>query len=138
MIPAAYQTSPLPTYPLARVKTAAQPKAAARFINFVLGARGQKILKAYGFLPKPSLLVSAVLPTSGLAGSTVTITGAGFGSSGTVTIGDTPATTSAWSAKSITATVPASLTTGAQSITVTPTGGKTSNAVTFTVTAPAG
>ncbi len=132
----AYQTNPLPTYPLSRVKTSAHPTAAVDFINYCLGVRGQRILTSYGFLPKPTLLVSAVLPTSGLAGSTVTITGAGFGKAGVVSIGGTPATTSTWTYKSIKATVPASLTAGAQPVTVTPTGGTTSNAVTFTVTAP--
>jgi molybdate transport system substrate-binding protein len=136
-IPNAYQSSPLPTYPISRVKAATQPAAAKSFINFTLSARGQRILKAYGLLAKPSLLVSAVLPTSGAAGSTVTITGAGFGTTkGTVSIGGSAATTSTWTGKSIEATVPASVAAGAQSVTVTTAAGKTSNAVTFTVTTP--
>lgn len=133
-IPNAYQSSPLPTYPISRIRSSKQPKAAVAFINFTMGLRGQKILKSFGFLPKPKLLVSAVSPTSGAAGSTVTITGAGFGTAGVVKFGDTAATTSNWTFKSITATVPAGLVPGAYKITVTPTGGKASNAtVSFTV-----
>jgi molybdate transport system substrate-binding protein len=134
-IPNAYQSNPLPTYPISRVKTSTQQKASAAFISFALSVRGQKILKSYGFLAKPKLLVSAVSPTSGAAGSTVTITGAGFGASGVVKFGDTSATTTTWTAKQISATVPASLAPGAHAITVTPAGGSASNAtVKFTVT----
>ena len=50
--------------------------------------------------------------------------------------GTTVAGTSAWSATSVTATVPVSLATGATSVTVTPTGGSASNALAFTVDAP--
>ena len=52
--------------------------------------------------------------------------------------GTTAASTTAWSATSVTATVPASLTAGATSVTVTPTGGAASNAVPFTVDATLG
>lgn len=56
-IPAAYQSNPLPTYPIARVKTATHPVAAKDFINFVrsrLKHRGQAILKKWGFMPAPA------------------------------------------------------------------------------------
>jgi len=53
VIPDTYQTSPLPTYPLARTTHTTHPVLAQKFVNFVYGKSGQKILKAWGFLPKP-------------------------------------------------------------------------------------
>lgn len=50
VIPNAYQTNPLPTYPIAVTKEATQPAIAKAFMKFVLGKKGQKILKAYGFM----------------------------------------------------------------------------------------
>ncbi|MES2934420.1 MAG: IPT/TIG domain-containing protein [Pseudomonadota bacterium] len=76
--------------------------------------------------------ITSLNPTSGLAGSSVTISGANLGSTGTVKFGTTNATWSVWSANSITVTVPA-LAAGASNVTVTNTVG-TSNAVAFTVT----
>jgi molybdate transport system substrate-binding protein len=55
----AYQSSPLPTYPIASVKSTQVPKAAQRFINFVMGRNGQKVLKQWGFLPKPVAATAA-------------------------------------------------------------------------------
>jgi molybdate transport system substrate-binding protein len=48
-----YQTTPLPTYPIARTTSTKMPKLAQRFVTFVMGPNGQKILKQWGFLPKP-------------------------------------------------------------------------------------
>ena len=135
-IPNAYQSNPLPTYPIAVAKNATKPGAAAAFMNFVLrDSQGQKLLVKYGFLPKPVPAISAIAPTSGLAGSTVTITGKNFGSSGSVRFGSTTATTTAWSNTSVTATVPATLAAGASKVTVK-SGNLASKAVTFTVVAP--
>ena len=53
VIPNAYQTNPLPTYPIAVTKEAKQAKIAQAFMKFVLSKRGQKVLKAYGFLAPP-------------------------------------------------------------------------------------
>ena len=50
--------------------------------------------------------------------------------------GTTVAATSAWSATSVTATVPAGLSPGAVAVTVTPSGGAASDARTYTVDAP--
>jgi molybdate transport system substrate-binding protein len=52
-IPNAYQSSPLPTYPIARTVGTRYTKLSQRFVNFVMSDQGQKILKAWGFLPKP-------------------------------------------------------------------------------------
>ncbi len=135
-IPNAYQSNPLPTYPIAVTKSSARPVMAAAFMNFVLrDSQGQKLLVKYGFLPKPVPAVSTIAPTSGLAGSTVTITGKNFGTTGSVRFGSTTATTSAWSNTSVTATVPASLAAGASKVTVK-SGNLVSKAVTFTVVAP--
>ena len=49
----AYQTSPLPRYPIARTTSTSMPKLSQRFVTFVMGPNGQKILKRWGFLPKP-------------------------------------------------------------------------------------
>ena len=53
MISNAYQTNPLPTYPIAVTVEAKQPTMGAAFMKFVLSAKGQKLLHKYGFLPKP-------------------------------------------------------------------------------------
>ncbi len=79
--------------------------------------------------------ITALSPTSGLAGSSVTITGTNLGTSGTVSFSGTAATTTSWTATRIVATVPAGISAGAKSVTVT-TGGRTSNVATFTVTTP--
>lgn len=133
-----YQSNPLPTYPIAVVKAngvqGTRPVMAARFIAFAMSARGQKILLRWGFLPKPYPIITSIAPTSGAVASTVTITGTNFGSSGKVRFGSTVATTSAWSATSITATVPAGLKAGATKVTVSSDGRTSKKAVTFTVT----
>ena len=135
-IPNHYQSNPLPTYPIAVAKKATRPGAAAAFMSFVLrNSQGQKLLVDYGFLPKPVPAITTIAPTSGLAGSSVTITGKNFGTVGSVRFGGTTATTTAWSPTSITATVPASLAPGASKVTVK-SGQLVSKAVTFTVVAP--
>ena len=48
-----YQSSPLPTYPLARTVQAKNKVLAQRFVNFVMSNQGQKILKCVG-LPPPA------------------------------------------------------------------------------------
>jgi RHS repeat-associated protein len=62
-----------------------------------------------------ALSVTGVSPSSGMVGSTVTISGAGFGatqSTSTLTFNTTPATVTAWSDTSITAVVPTGASTG--------------------------
>ena len=75
-----------------------------------------------------------VTPSSGIVGSTFVVAGANLGSGGTVTVGGVSAATSAWSATSVTCTVPAGLSVGAKDVVVTPTGGSATNALSFTVT----
>ncbi len=85
-------------------------------------------------VPPPS--ITTLNPTSGLAGASVTITGANFGSTqgtSTVKFNGTTTTPTAWSATSITASVPAGATTGNVIVTV---GGVPSNGITFTVLVP--
>ncbi len=53
-IPDAYQSNPLPTYPIAVVKSTQNSSLANQFVHFVLNARGQAILKKWGFLPPPA------------------------------------------------------------------------------------
>ncbi len=77
--------------------------------------------------------ITLLNPNSGAVGASVTITGSGFGAtqgSGTVTFNGTSATASAWSALSITATVPVGATTGNV---VVSQNGQTSPGVAFTV-----
>jgi len=50
----AYQSNPLPTYPIAVVKSSTNAALASQFTYFVLHARGQAILKTWGFLPPPA------------------------------------------------------------------------------------
>ena len=86
--------------------------------------------------PVPTAAISSLTPSHGLAGSSVTMAGSNLGSAGAVRFGTTVAATSAWSATSVTATVPAGLSPGNVSVTVTPSGGAASNARTYTVDAP--
>jgi hypothetical protein len=60
----------------------------------------------------PYIDAGGVQPVSGSVGTTVQITGQNFGTSGTLTFNGIPASTSAWSTSSITATVPAGATSG--------------------------
>ena len=85
--------------------------------------------------PAPAPVLTSLLPSTGIAGSTLVVTGSNLGSSGGVTVGGVAAATSAWGATSITCAVPAGLTTGAKSVLVTPAGAAASNALTYTVTA---
>jgi hypothetical protein len=82
--------------------------------------------------------ITSLTPNHALTGASVVIAGTNLGASGTVRFGTTVATTSAWSATSVTASVPASLAAGATNVTVTPTGGAASNALAFTVDAATG
>ena len=83
--------------------------------------------------PAPS--ITSLNPTSGLAGASVTITGANFGATqgtSTVKFNGTVATPTSWSATSIVVLVPAGATTGNVVVTA---GGIASNGVSFTVQA---
>lgn len=46
----AYQSNPLPTYPIARVKGTPHGPLARRFVSFVMSTKGQRILRNWGFL----------------------------------------------------------------------------------------
>lgn len=77
--------------------------------------------------------ITGLSPGTGLAGTSVTITGSGFGatkSGSTVTFNGTSATASSWSDTQIVASVPEGATTGNVVVTVN---GITSNGVAFTV-----
>jgi hypothetical protein len=70
--------------------------------------------------------LTGISPALGTVGASVTITGTGLGTSGTVAFGGTPATPSSWSPTSIVTTVPAGLSSSASYIvSVTPSGGTT-------------
>ncbi len=80
--------------------------------------------------------ITSLNPTSGVVGTSVTITGTNFGASqgtSTVTFNGTAATPTSWSATSIAVPVPTGAITGNVVVTV---GGTASNGVTFTVTVP--
>ena len=63
--------------------------------------------------------IASLTPGSGAVGQSVTLTGTGFGSSGTVTFNGTPATSiSSWGSTSITVLVPTDATTGQVVVTV--------------------
>jgi molybdate transport system substrate-binding protein len=42
------------SYPIAEIKGASNPTAAAAFISYVLGSAGQQVLKSFGFMPPAS------------------------------------------------------------------------------------
>ena len=48
----AYQTSPLPTYPIARTTSTKMPKLAQRFVTFVMGAQRPEDPQQLGLLPE--------------------------------------------------------------------------------------
>jgi len=82
--------------------------------------------------------ITSLSPTSGLAGTSVTITGTNFGASqdtNAVTFNGTAATPTSWSATSIVAPVPSGATAGNVIVTV---GGQASNGVSFTVSTSGG
>jgi hypothetical protein len=84
--------------------------------------------------PPPS--ITSLNPTSGVAGTPVTISGANFATSqgsSTVTFNGIGAVPTSWSATSIAVPVPAGATTGNVVVTV---GGVASNGASFTVTSP--
>jgi len=83
----------------------------------------------------PPASIASLNPTSGAAGTSVTISGANFGATrgaSTVTFNGIAATPTSWSAASIVAPVPAGATTGNVVVTV---GGVASNGIGFTITA---
>ena len=82
--------------------------------------------------------ITSLNPTSGPVGSSVTITGANFGTTqgtSTVKFNGTTATPTSWNATTIVTPVPAGATTGNVVVTV---GGQASNGSNFTVTIPVG
>ncbi len=84
-------------------------------------------------LPTPPPSISNLLPTSGLAGTAITINGANFGASqgtSTVTFNGVSATPTNWTDTSIAVPVPAGAATGPVVVTAR---GSASNGVTFTV-----
>src|SRR5712664_59628 len=86
-------------------------------------------------VPAPS--ITSLNPTSGLIGTSVTITGANFGATqgtSTVKFNGITATPTSWSATSVVVLVPAGATTGNVVVTV---GGVASNGMSYTVTTPA-
>jgi len=91
------------------------------------------VLSTSGVTSSPT--ISSISPTSGAAGSSVTISGSGFGSSqgsGTVSFGGTVASVTSWSNTSITAIVPG-ISAGSVNVSVT-VDGTLSNSEGFTVT----
>ena len=87
--------------------------------------------------PPPN--ISLLSPTSGPAGTPVTITGTNFGASqgaGFVRFSGVVATPTSWSATSISVPVPAGAPTGNDLVDVTTAGGVGSNQVVFTITPP--
>ena len=87
---------------------------------------------SFTVLPTPN--ITALTPTSGPAGTPVTITGTNFGATqgtSTVKFGGTTGTPTSWSDTSITVPVPSGAATGNVVVTVS---GVPSNGVTFTIT----
>ncbi|MHC1703733.1 MAG: FISUMP domain-containing protein [Tenuifilaceae bacterium] len=80
--------------------------------------------------------ITSFTPSSGIAGSSVTITGTNFGATqgtSTVKFGATTATVTGWSATQIVATVP-SIAAGSYTLSVTTTAGTVNSSTQFTVT----
>ncbi len=112
--------------------TAAVPVGAAT--GRVLVTVGGQASNGLVFAVSPTPVIGGIDPTSGEPGTSVVITGSNFGAAkrfSTVTFNGAEAVTTAWSATSIAATVPAGARTGNVVVTV---GGRASNGVPFTVT----
>ncbi len=91
-------------------------------------------VKVNNAAPSPS--ITSLSPTSGLVGTSVTISGANFGATqgtSTATFNGITATPTSWSATSVVVLVPAGATTGNVVVSV---GGAASNGMNFTVTVP--
>jgi IPT/TIG domain-containing protein/peptidase M66-like protein len=101
----------------------------------VITAGGTATSTATFTVTAPAPTITNFTPTSGLAGSSVTVMGTNFTGATAVSFNGTAATFSISSATQMTTTVPAGATTGPISIT-TP-GGAASSASNFTVTVPA-
>jgi len=89
----------------------------------------------FAFTVLEALTVTGLSPTTGSVGSTVTITGTGFGpnqSSSVATVDSMPATVTNWSDTSITAVVPSGASTGPVTVEVA---GTTADGPVFVVTA---
>jgi YD repeat-containing protein len=87
---------------------------------------------AFTVVPPPS--ITSISPTTAAPGTSITISGSNFGTSqgsSAVTFNGIPATATAWSATSVTATVPNAVSTGPVIVTVSR---QASNGVTFTAT----
>jgi hypothetical protein len=121
-----------------------QPTAGPATASAVLGASsawaaGLAAFKAAGSggsTPNPPNITS-LSPTSGPVGTTVTITGTNFGSTGTVTFNGITATTN-WTTTVITTSVPTGATLGPGNVVVTVSGGGGSASAPFTVTTGGG
>jgi hypothetical protein len=108
------------------------PPVGATSGNVVVTVSGNASLGT-NFTLQPGPAISSLSPTNGVAGTSITITGTGFGSpqgSSTVTFNGTSATPTAWTATSITVPVPTAATTGNVVVTV---GGVASEGVNFTL-----
>jgi hypothetical protein len=79
--------------------------------------------------------ITSLSPNSGPVGTSVTIAGSNFGTTGSVSFNGTPANPTSWSATSIVAPVPTGATPGNVVVTVS---GVPSNGVNFTVTSTTG
>ena len=103
--------------------TAATPAGSSGAQNVtVTNPDGGSVVLTGGFTYNPLPTITGVSPVYGLQGTAITITGTGFMNAAglAVAVGGVPATGFTWnSATQITATVPASTTSGAKAVTVT-------------------
>jgi YD repeat-containing protein len=131
-----------------RTTTALTTNTTDRLIGIVLlkntvGSRQSVTLKfntstdALTVTPLPVPAISSVSPTSGTAGTSITISGSNFGATrgtGSASFSGTAASISSWSDTSIVASVPVLTSSG--NIVVTSGNGIASNSVSFTIPAP--
>ncbi len=66
-IPIPDQYNVIATYPIATLKASANPALALKFVDFVLGADGQAVLKKYGFAPLAPATAPTPAPTTAAA-----------------------------------------------------------------------
>jgi molybdate transport system substrate-binding protein len=120
-------------YAMAVVAKSPNKDAAQAFIDRVLSKQGQATMLEYGFLPitAPAPTLATFAPAKGASGTSVTVTGANFKGTTSVTFEGVPAKFVVKSPTRIVVVVPPKAKTG--KVTVTNPAGTTSSAKTFSV-----
>jgi len=119
VIPVPAWAQPKVVYAMAVVTKSPNQAAAQAFVNQVLSASGQAVMRKFGFLPltAPVPAIAAVKPLQTKRGGTVTLTGTNFSGTTSVTIAGVAAMFKVVSSGKIVLTVPPKAKSGAITVT---------------------